>query len=379
MITLVTNIRQLVTPCGSGAASGPAMGTLRVIDDPILVLRGERILSVEPNSNAPRADRVIDAGGGVVVPGLVDACVTARISRGPASAAASPDTDLVRLRVGLGAMLAHGTTGAEVRAATDPNQPIEELLADLQQLTHRVPLRLSAAFVGTPRPGTNAARTDRISELIGETIPSVSRRRLAATCVVVCGAEMYGRKEARAVLRAAHGAGLASKVQASGPDAEAWLLAAECEAAAIDHLTGGLPPPRTLQQLKKAGTMAVLLPADAMSGEAAPVDARGFLAAGLPVALGSSVDVVRGGVYSLWTAVSLAVRRMGLSAAEALVAATLNSAAAVGIAHETGTLEPGKLADFVVLGVDDYRRIPDFLVGLPIRSVVVGGKEVSRP
>jgi imidazolonepropionase len=123
--------------------------------------------------------------------------------------------------------------------------------------------------------------------------------------------------------------------------------------------------------------MPVLLPGLSLTrGEPQP-PARPLLDAGFAVALGSSADVAAGGVLSLWTGVAVAVRHLGLTVAEALVAATLNSAAALGVAHLVGTLEPGKLADFAILELDDYRRIPDFVVGLPIRVVVVGGKELA--
>ena len=106
--------------------------------------------------------------------------------------------------------------------------------------------------------------------------------------------------------------------------------------------------------------------------------ARPFIDAGLAVALGSAADLATGGVFSLWTAVALAVRSLDLSIDEALVAATLNSASAMGIAASAGTLEPGKSADFAILEIEDYRRIPGFVVGLPIRAVFVAGKEVSH-
>jgi imidazolonepropionase len=77
--------------------------------------------------------------------------------------------------------------------------------------------------------------------------------------------------------------------------------------------------------------------------------------------------------------VALAVRKLGLSLAEAITAATLNAAAVIGSSHQVGTLEPGKFADLVILDVDDYRAIPGFIVGLPIRAVIVGGRELFLP
>jgi imidazolonepropionase len=372
MITLVTNIRQLVTPRGTDAAAGAAMGEVRVQENVTLVVCEDRIVAVEPTRAALKGDRVIDARGGVVLPGLVDACVTA-CSNG----VRDEERGLRQLRVGMETLLRHGTTSSQIRAAArDGDAALEGILADVQQLLRCVPLRMSAAFLGAPQAGMRSEGSDRITRLISETIPAMSRRHLASTCALLCGEGGYARNEGRAVLRAARGAGLTLKVQAAGADAEAMSLAVELEATSVDHLTGSAPDGRQLRLLKKANTIPVLLPAEALVREGSWGTARPFVDAGLAVALGTAADLRSGGVLSMWTAVALAVRKLGLSLTEAITAATLNAAAAIGSSHQVGTLEVGKLADLVILDVDDYRAIPGFVVGLPIRAVIVGGKEL---
>jgi imidazolonepropionase len=387
MITLVTNIRQLVTPQGIEPAAGAAMGEVRVREGVTLVIRDDRIVAVESTGAPLKGDHVIDARGGVVVPGLVDACVTAHSSdlRSEDAADRLPDPSespgergLRQLRVGMETLLRHGTTSAEIRAvARDGNAALAGTLAGIQQLVRCVPLRLSLAFLGAPQADVESERSDRITKLISEIIPTVSRRHLASTCVLLCGEGGYGRKEGRAVLRAARGAGLTLKIQAADTDADAMLLAVELEAASVDHLTGTAPDARQLALLKRVGTIPVLLPAEPLVRERSWGGARPFVDAGLAVALGSSADLGSGGVLSMWTGVALAVRSLGLSLAEAITAATLNAAAVIGSSHQVGTLEPGKFADLAILDVDDYRAIPGFVVGLPIRAVLVGGEELS--
>ncbi len=383
MLTLVKNIHQLVTPHGTEAVVGAAMGDLRVYENVTLVVRDDRVVAVEPVSAARKGDRVIDARRGVVVPGLVDACVTVQADGVDSTCHlleaedAREERTQRRLCAGVEALLRHGTTSSEVRAvARDSDAILENALANIQQLARRTTLRLSVAFLGAPHAGTASRQSDRITRLIGETIPTVSRRHLASTCALLCGETGFDRKEGRALLRAARGAGLTLKVQAAGADTDAILLAAELEATSIDHVSEAVADARQLKPLKQAGTIAVLLPADALL-RGHPSSAKTFVDAGLPVAFGSAGDLASGGVLSMWTAVALAVRSCGLSFAEALTAATLNAAAAIGVSHEVGTLEPGKLADCVILDVDDYRAIPGFVVGLPIRAVVVGGQELS--
>jgi imidazolonepropionase len=331
---------------------------------------------------------VIDAEGGIVVPGLVDVCATAHWDGDhavpgfrPSSAADDGDEarSQRRLRTGVEALLHHGTTSSQVLAVgRDSDVALGSVLTSLQQLAHRTVLRLTAAFLAAPPEGTGSGKSDRISKLIGETIPTVSRRRLASTCTLLCGDGGYSRKDGRAVLRAARGAGLTLRVQAAGADAEAILLAADLEATAIDHLSEAVPDPRRLKPLRQAGTLPVLLPAEtALFGGSS--SARAYVDAGLALAFGTGADLAAGGVLSMWTVLALAVRSCGLSLSEALTAATLNGAAAIGASHEVGTLERGKFADCVILNLDDYRAIPDFVVGLPIRAVIVGGRELSAP
>lgn len=375
MITVVRNIRQLVTPRGVASVPRPGTTELVVHARVQLVVHDGRIAEIVSHDRDVRADRTIDAADGIVVPGLVDACVSATPARD--SGDGSPDGSFAYVRSGAATVVRQGTTSAAVCAATSAAE-IEGLLAGVQQLAQRGALRVTPAFLAAPPLGTRPGSDDRISAMIGETIPSVSRRRLASTCVVVCGEDGFSRKEARAVLRAARGAGLRLRLRASGADTDALLAAVDVPVDAIDHLAAPLVGPRAAATLRKTEAVPILLPAAGHSGADRGESARPFLDAGLAVAIASDADLIGGGVLSLWTAVSLAVRRMGMTLDEAVVAASRNAAVAVGCADDAGTLEPGKQADFAIVDLGDYRRIPDFVVGLPIRSVFIGGTEVGR-
>ena len=101
-----------------------------------------------------------------------------------------------------------------------------------------------------------------------------------------------------------------------------------------------------------------------------------MLESGLPLALGSDYGLCGWGVESMWTVLYLATARMGLRIDEAITAATLNSAGALDLSGEIGTLEPGKRADVIFLDLDSYREIP-FCVGRnPVSTVMVGGKVI---
>jgi imidazolonepropionase len=377
MNALVTNIRQLVTPTGWEPARGERMGALSIRDNVHVLVRGDRVVGVLDDRPSEGIDTVIDAAGGVVLPGLIDPFLWIEAADGSAASGLDTESSDRRATRAFAQILRHGTTAVEVRTpAAQGWRRIEEVLASAELAARQSSIRITACFLGAPAAESVASSDDRISPLIGETIPGIQRHRLASCCAALCGDGGYNRKEAKAILRAAHGAGLGVKVQASGASGDAVLLASELEATTVDHLIRA--GRAELARLKQADVIPVLLPGDPFLPDRSWANARPMVEAGLPIALGSAANAAGAGILSMATILSLAVRKMGLCLAEALTAVTLNAAAALGLSHQLGTLEPGKQADLVVLDLDDYRQIGDFVVGLPVREVVVGGKVVCR-
>jgi imidazolonepropionase len=153
-------------------------------------------------------------------------------------------------------------------------------------------------------------------------------------------------------------------------------LAAELGAVSADHLihiTGD-----DIAALRAAGTVAVLLPGTSYTLHTTYAPARELLAAGVIVAL--ATDFNPGSCYceNLQVALSLACQEARLTPAEALRSATLGGAAALGLAHEVGSLGPGKRCDLVVLDSETHEELPyHFGVNL-VRGVIAGGAVVVK-
>jgi imidazolonepropionase len=123
--------------------------------------------------------------------------------------------------------------------------------------------------------------------------------------------------------------------------------------------------------LAGSATVATLLPATAFEQGWQPYPpARALIEAGAAVALASGFDPDASPACSLPVAISLACSQMRMSPAEAIVAATINGAHALGLADRVGSIEPGKQADLVVFDVADYREIP-YHFGLNLVSMVL--------
>jgi imidazolonepropionase len=106
-----------------------------------------------------------------------------------------------------------------------------------------------------------------------------------------------------------------------------------------------------------SGPVITLLPGLAFHTGGCPAPARALIEAGAAVALGSNFNRSDSPMLNMQTVVSLACRELGMTPAEALIAATINGAHALGRAATAGSIEHGKPADLVVFNVSDYREL----------------------
>ncbi|HEV7501222.1 MAG TPA: imidazolonepropionase [Vicinamibacteria bacterium] len=410
---VVRNIGTLVTPIGPAPRLGADLGAVRAVAQAALVARDGRLAYVGPEADLaaeaiPAGAATLDAEGAVVVPGFVDAHthlayagdrdgeIRQRLAGASyrdiaaagggivrtvsATRAASPETLATLLHARLDEMLRCGTTSAEVKSGYGLETAAEiRSLEAIRDAGARHPLRVVPTFLGAHEvPHEHRGSRDRyVDLLVSEMIPEVARRGLARFADVFCEKGVFTVAESRRILEAARAAGLALRLHA---DELVWTggaeLAAELGARSADHLL--FVSDAGMSALARAQCTATLLPSAAFYlrlGRYAP--ARALIAAGAPVALATDGNPAGGLSPSMPFAMTVGCFAMGLSLEEALTAATLNAAYSVGIDGDAGSLEPGKRADFVVLGSG---RLLDLLrVGIPAaRTVVKDGRVVVR-
>jgi imidazolonepropionase len=206
-------------------------------------------------------------------------------------------------------------------------------------------------------------------------LPKVAASVLAEFCDVLCEKGAFGIEQSRRVLMAAKSHGLRVKVHA---DETSWSggaeLAADVGAISAEHLL--FSSVDGVKAMASKGVVAVLLPAAALSlmlGRFA--DARLMIDCGVPVALGTDFNPSCL-VESMQLIVAFACHFMRLTPAEAITAATINSAHAVGRAGDVGSLEVGKRADVVVLDAPNHKFLGYHLGGNLVEKVVKNGRVV---
>jgi len=370
---------------------------------------GGRIAAIGPRAEVePRAGAgadVVDAGGRVVTPGFVDAhthlifagnranefemrcegMTYQQISqRGGGirstvrSTRAATEADLTDIgRKHANWFLRGGTTTVEAKSGYGLTLEDElKMLRAIRSVGEQTPLRCVPTFLGAHEvPQEYHGDVAGYAELVtGEMLPRVAQDRLAKYCDIFCEPKVFPVTIAREVLSAAKARGFALRVHADQFTCSgASLLAAELGAKTADHLEQS--DATSIAALKAAGVQPVLLPGSVYaigSREYAP--AREMITAGLGVVIATDFNPGSSPTASMPMVMSLACTQMKMTPAEALTAATINAACSLDLQHEVGSLEAGKVADFVLHDAQDYREIAYFFGGQRPAMVFAGGR-----
>lgn len=320
-----------------------------------------------------------DAGGRLVVPGLVD-CHThlcfagwradefegrilgrsyleiaeaggGILSTVRATRQASEAELLGRARAFLARMVQLGVTTVEGKSGYGLS--IDEELKQLRvyaRLAEEGPARVVPTLLAAHMvpPEYSEDREAYVRLIIDELIPRVAEEGLARCCDVFVEESAFTRREARLILEAGRAAGLLPKLHADQlTDGGGARLAAEVGAVSADHLE--LISEDGIQALADAGVVAVSLPIATLYLNQRPMPARRLIDAGVPVAVATDFNPGSAPSYHLPFAMTLACNLQRMTAAEVLKGSTLYAARAVGMEDRVGSLEPGKAADFAVI------------------------------
>ncbi|MEJ2247753.1 MAG: imidazolonepropionase [Acidobacteriota bacterium] len=396
---LVKSISQVITLSnGPIPRVGDSMSDLGIIENGAILIHGDRIVWVGPTKDLPVREpgiryQTLDGVGLelIALPGLVDShthpvfagarieefdfrCQGKNYQEIAAEGGgiiksvqqfreATFEQLLEKTERNFRQFLNHGTTTIEAKSGYGLTLDDElKSLRILSALNERNRLEVIPTFFGAhaiPEEHINS-REEYVRNLIQIMIPRVAQECLAQYCDIFCEEGYFSVEEARSVLTAAKAAGLGMRIHADvlGRNGGA-KLAAELGVRSADHLRW--INDSDIEALKQSGVLATLLPGTAFNlGLERHAPARELIAAGIPVALATDFNPGTCFTMNMQIILAFACQKMRMSPAETITASTINGAYSLGLSDKIGTLEEGKQADIVLMGVSDYRELPYF-------------------
>ncbi len=400
---LISNIGRLVT-----MEPGPGRdGALGVIEKAAVRIEGDRIAWLGRDKELPQAGgvaQVIDAAGGVVMPGLID-CHTHLVHAGfrqdefnlrsqgktyeeiaaagggimstvTATRAASAEELLESAAMRACTALSHGITTIEIKTGYGLDVESEAKIADvIMRLRALAPQTIVGTQLGAHvvPPDYRDRSGEYLNLVVSRMIPDAARMGAVSACDIFVEQGAFTKEDALAVAGAAKimGIGLHLHVDQFS-DGAGGELAAELGALSADHLDH--TSEKGIRAMAAKGVVGVVLPgASFFAGRGRYPDTRKMINLGLNVALSTDYNPGTNPSLDLWLCATIAITQMGLSCDDALAAITKNAAAALGL-NDRGVVAVGKRADLIMLDCQD-EYFPLYKYGATfVRMVVIGGK-----
>lgn len=371
------------------------MGDAGVLTNVAVAASEGRIAAIGARKDLERAyqnARVIDCQGGVLTPGLVDSHTHAvfgkpRFEEQELRARGHDYMEIARAGGGIHAsvrdfrergeqelydlavprltrLASYGTTTVEIKSGYGLSVDDElKALSVIGRVAGDLPMRVVATWLGAheiPREyrTSEERRAEFLELLVSEILPRVAEQGIARFSDVFCEPGVFSLEETRRILETSRAAGLALKMHADELEpCGGAQLAAALGAASADHLAA--ISGEGISALAKSGTVATLLPGTMLFlGKPRQAPARALIDAGAAVALATDFNPGTSPTVNFPLMLTLGMSQLRMTVAEVMIAATVNGAAALGLAGETGQLAPGFAADLALFDIGDVRELP---------------------
>jgi imidazolonepropionase len=402
---LIFNSSELLTISGKNEArTGKDLNKLSVIKNGAIAVNDGIILETGNSKDLlekySKVDRLIDAENCVVMPGFVD-CHTHLVYGGSRESEMAmrlngvpyleilkqgggihstvkatreiSKKDLKRISIKkLDKLLKNGTTTVEIKSGYGLDYVTEKkILEIINELNKEHVMDIIPTFLGAHTIPKGVDREKYVNWIVEEAIPKF--RNLAKYCDVFCEDGAFSIDETKRIFSTAIQTGYKLKIH-SGQfnDLGASGLAAHLRAVSADHLEN--ISVEQIRKMKKNGTIAVLLPGVPFYLQSQKyANARLMIKEKLPIAIATDYNPGSCPSYSMQMMITLACLNMNLTIEEAIIASTINSAAAIEKEKVVGSLENGKQADIIILDLDNYKQIPYYFGTNLIKNVVKNG------
>jgi imidazolonepropionase len=411
MKLLLINIKELlqVREDGTQKVSGTAMAHLPTLKNAYLFIKGGKIADYGSMKNLPHFEgfKTIDCSGKIVLPAWCDSHThlvyagnreqefvdrikgltyqeIAKKGGGILNSAkklqkTSEEVLLEESSKRLEEVMKLGTGAIEIKSGYGLTTQAElKMLRVAKTLAKKHPIQIRTTFLGAHAvpPEYNGDTDAYVDHICNNMLPKVAKAKLATYIDVFCEKGYFNLRQTGRLLKAASELGLTPKVHVNQFNAFGGVaLAVKHKALSVDHLE--VLTQEDLAALQDSDTMPVALPGCSFFLGIPYTPGRTIIDAGLPLALATDYNPGSAPSGNMNLVVGMACIKMKLSPEEAINAATLNGAYAMGLAHSHGSITKGKVASLIITQkIPSYGYLPYSFGSNLIDTVLVNGKKV---
>ncbi|MXO07231.1 imidazolonepropionase [Flavobacterium sp. HBTb2-11-1] len=409
MITLITNIQELlqVRETSIAKVSGSEMAKLPTIKNAFLVLKDNLIEDFGSMDNLPKinADKTIDATGKVVLPSWCDSHThivyagnreqefvdringlsyeeIANRGGGILNSAkklneTSEEEIYEQSKIRLEEVMHLGTGAVEIKSGYGLTVDGElKMLRVIKKLAENYPIAIKATFLGAHAFPLHYKddKAGYLDEIINEMLNEISKNKLADYVDVFCESGYFSVEETEKIMEAGLAFGLKPKIHVNQFNSIGGIQAGvKFNALSVDHLE--IMNPEDIEALKGTETMPVALPSCSYFLSIPYTPAREMIKAGLPLALATDFNPGSTPSGNMNFVVATACIKMKMTPEEAINAATINGAYAMGLSETHGSITKGKKANLILTKpISSFYQIPYAFGSNLIESVFLEGK-----
>lgn len=409
MTTLIKNIQELlqIRETSIAKVSGSEMAKLPTIKNAFLVIKDNLIEDFGSMDHLPKinADKTIDATGKVVLPSWCDSHThivyagnreqefVDRINglsyeeianRGGGILNSSKKLNETseeeiyeQSKVRLEEVMHLGTGAVEIKSGYGLTVDGElKMLRVIKKLAENYPIAIKATFLGAHAFPTHYKddKAGYIDEIINEMLPEISKNNLADYVDAFCESGYFSVEETEKIMEAGLAFGLKPKIHVNQFNSIGGIQAGvKFNALSVDHLE--IMNPEDIHALKNTETMPVALPSCSYFLSIPYTPAREMIKAGLPLALATDFNPGSTPSGNMNFVVATACIKMKMTPEEAINAATINGAYAMGLSETHGSITRGKKANLILTKpISSYYQIPYAFGSNLIESVFLEGK-----
>lgn len=413
MTTLIINIKELLQVRDASVlkVAGAEMAVLPTIKNAFLVLQNDLIVDFGDMESLPEinADKIIDATGKMVLPSWCDSHThivyagnreqefVDRIkglsyeeiaNRGGGilnSAKKLNETSIEEIynqsKARLEEVIQLGTGAIEIKSGYGLTVEGElKMLRVIQQLAQNYPITIKATFLGAHAFPLEFKENKNgyIDRIINEMLPEIAKENLADFIDAFCETGYFSVEDTEKIIQAGILLGLKPKIHVNQFNSIGGIqMSVKNNALSVDHLE--IMNPEDIEALKNTETMPVALPSCSYFISIPYTPARKMIGEGLPLALATDFNPGTTPSGNMNFVVATACIKMKMTPEEAINAATLNGAYAMGISNSHGSITKGKKANLIITQkIPSYYQLPYAFGSNLIHTVILNGKIINQ-